>query len=180
MDVISSIQHKKEIFKLPFQKDQLEYWGPVDNDFADSFLTMGRTFIYQYFNHLDPTFLKTIFSSFVEMMQNLSDYNENHFENNEPKSYMLLEDGGKHFLITTINRIEAEDKATVQTIFQNAFSIPKDQLQTEYKKLLLTGGHLGLMKLRKVKNANLEYSLSENQEGETWLGIELKINYGNT
>ncbi len=46
--------------------------------------------------------------------------------------------------------------------------------------MLFTRGGLGLITLRKLKDANLEFSLSEKQEGQIWLEIELKMNYGNT
>tara|TARA_B110000503_G_scaffold143018_1_gene242135 strand:- start:1809 stop:1949 length:141 start_codon:yes stop_codon:yes gene_type:complete len=46
--------------------------------------------------------------------------------------------------------------------------------------MLFTVGGLGLIMLRKLKDATLEYSFSEKQEGEIWLGIGLKMNYGNT
>lgn len=175
-----NIQHKKEAFKLPYQKDQLEYWGPVNHVFANSFLTMGHTFLYQYFNNLNHKFLKTVFSSFVEMVQNVSEYNEESYENNYPQSFLRLRDGEGYIHICTINKIKAEDKVAVQAIFESTFSIPTDQLAAEYKRLLFEGKSLGLIMLRKLANAKAEYSFTENEEGEIWLSVDLKINYGNT
>lgn len=180
MTVSSSIQQKKKIFELPYFKDQLEYWGPVNHSFADSFLTMGRSFVYQYFSNLDHRRLKSVFSCFVEMVQNVSEYNEKSFTENYPQSYLCLKDGGDHIFIKTINKIKPEDKFSVQSIFEKAFAVPEEELQAEYKCLLFDGKSLGLIMLRKLINANLNYSFSQSGEGEIWLSVDLKIKYGNT
>lgn len=180
MNVLKDIQHKKDLFKLPYNQDQLEYWGPVNHVFADSFLTMGNTFIYQYFNNLNSRFLKLVFSSFVEMVQNVSEYNEENYRDNPQQSYIRLKDEGGKIVIATINKIRQEDFASVKAIFENAFAIAESELQNEYKRLLLKGGSLGLIMLRKLKDSYVEYSLAEDNEGEIWLSIELKMNYGNT
>ncbi len=180
MNVNSDIQHTKNILKVPYHKDQLEYWGPVNHIFADSFLTMGHTFIYQYFSNLNSTFLKSVFSSLVEMVQNVSKYNEENCQDNLPQSLIRLKDGGGHVVVNTVNRIKLEDKLYIQSIFEKIFSIPENELFDEYKRLLLKGESVGLIMLRKLNNTNIEYSFSENQEAEAWLSIELKMNYGNT
>lgn len=180
MNVNSDIQRKKEIFNLPYQKDQLEYWGPINSIFADSFLTMGHTFIYQYFNSLDSKRLKSVFSSLVALVQNISAYAENNYKEIQYPVFIRVKDGGQHVLITTANRINLKDKLSLQTIFENTFGIPEEELEAEYKKRLFAGGGLGLIMLRKLKDATLEYSFLEKQEGESWLEIELKLNYGNT
>lgn len=179
MNVSSNIQHKKEILNLPFSNDQLEYWGPVNHVFADSFLTMGHTFIYQYFKNLDAKFLKSVFSSFVEMVQNVSEYNEENFKESYPQSFIRLKDEGNCIVINTVNQIETADKLSVKTIFEKAFAVPEEELQVEYKKLLFERKSLGLIMLRKLKNATVQYNFSENNE-EVWLSVELKMNYGNT
>ena len=180
MTVSSSIQQKKKIFELPYDKDQLEYLGPVNHSFADSFVTMGHSFIYQYFKNLDHKLLKSVFSSFVEMVQNVSEYNEESFKENYPQSYLSLKDGGDHIYINTINKIKTEDKLSVQSIFEKAFSVPEEGLQAEYKRLLFEGKSLGLIMLRKLINASVDFTFSENDEGEIWLSVDLKIRYGNT
>lgn len=180
MDVENDIQHKKDLFSLPYVKDQLEYWGPVNRAFADSFLTMGYNFIYQHFGSLDSKFLKSVFSSFVEIVQNIAEYNEGSFNDNSPHSFICLKDSGGQIVIETCNSIKPEDKLAVQTVFEKVFNLPREELQGEYKKLLFKGGSLGLIMLRKLKNSEVEYSLSENDQGEYWLSIELKMNYGNT
>ncbi|MFT4755704.1 MAG: hypothetical protein ACI91R_000340 [Vicingaceae bacterium] len=176
----NDIRHKKELLRLPYIRDQLEYWGPVSHIFADSFLTMGYKFIYQYFGNLDSKFLKSVFSSFVEIVQNVAEYNEGSFKDNSPHSFIRLKDSGGQIVIETCNSIKPEDKLAVQTVFEKVFDMPREELQAEYKKLLFNGGSLGLIMLRKLKNSEVEYSLSENDEGEIWLSIELKMNYGNT
>ena len=96
MNVNSDIQRKKEIFNLPYQKDQLEYWGPINSIFADSFLTMGHTFIYQYFNSLDSKRLKSVFSSLVALVQNISAYAENNYKEIQYPVFIRVKDGGQH------------------------------------------------------------------------------------
>ncbi len=180
MIVTNDIQHKKELFDLPYHKDQLEYWGPITPALADSFLTMGNTFIYQYFSNLDSTYLKSVFSSLVVMVQNVSQYAENSSGGVENQVFFRVKDDGQHILITTVNRITAKYMLSVKSVFDRIFAIPEQELDAEHKKMLFTGGGLGLIKLRKLKGKTLEYSFLEKKEGQIWLEIELKLNYGNT
>ena len=53
-------------------------------------------------------------------------------------------------------------------------------MQAEYKRLLFEGKSLGLIMLRKLINASVDFTFSENDEGEIWLSVDLKIRYGNT
>ena len=172
MNVSNSIQHKKELFNLPYHKDQLEYWGPITPGLADSFLTMENTFIYQYFNNLDSTYLKSVFSSLVVMVQNVSQYAENSYGDVESQCFFRVKYGGQHILINTANRIILKDKLSVKTIFDSIFAIPEEELDAVYKKMLFTEGGLGLITLRKLNDSTLEYSFSEKKEGQNWLEIE--------
>lgn len=174
------IQEKKALFNLPYQKDQLEYWGPLNHSFADSFLTMGHKYLYQYFSNLDKKTLKNIFSSFVEMVQNVSEYNMGAFADNFPHSYIRLRDVDGSIYIHTANLILEKDLFSVKTIFEANAEIPEDKLVDEYKRLLFNSGSLGIIMLRKLKNSTFEYSLTKSPEGDNWLSLELKINYGNT
>ncbi|MDB4061754.1 hypothetical protein N9515_07445 [Vicingaceae bacterium] len=49
---------------------------------------MGNTFIYQYFNNLDSTYLKSVFSSPVVMVQNVSQYAENNYGDVESSVFL--------------------------------------------------------------------------------------------
>ena len=176
----NQIQSKKDLFDLPYRKDQLEYWGPLNHSFSDSFLTMGNAFIFEYFNHLNNRFIKIIFSSFVEMVQNIAEYNEESFTGSLPQSFVRLYDGEEMVTIETANLILEKDLVAVRTIFEKNAEIPAEQLEADYKKLLLSGGSLGLIMLRKLKNSTFEYSLLKTKEGDNWLSLELKIYHGNT
>jgi hypothetical protein len=176
----SEIQHKKDILELPYKKDQLEYWGPINTSFANSFLTMADLFIQQYFTMLNAKVLKSLFSSLVEMVQNISEYAETSKTDGQYQAFIRVKGEDNQVVINTANRINSQDRATVEAIFESTFAIPKENLQEEYKKQLLSGGSLGLIMLRKLNNAKTEYTLTENEEGDIWLGIELKMNYGNT
>ena len=68
----------------------------------------------------------------------------------------------------------------MKTVLESIFAIPEEGLDAAYKETLFAGGGLGLITLRKLKGTTLEYSLSEKSEGQLWLEIELKMNYGNT
>jgi hypothetical protein len=176
----SKILENKTLFDLPFKKDQIEYWGPLNHAFSDSFLTMCHTFLYQYFERLEGKLLKSIFSSFVEMVQNISEYNEKTFTNNFPHSYIKMRDVDGVIVINTANVILEKDFDSIKTIFEKNAQIPENELESEYKRLLLKSRSLGLLMLRKLKNSTFEYSFSEKSDGESWLSQELKINYGNT
>lgn len=180
MKTANKIQEKKELFDLPYHRDQLEYWGPFNHSFSDSFLTMGHSFLYQYFESLNNKVLKAIFSSFVEMVQNVSEYNEEAFTDNLPQSFIALRDEEDGIRIITSNLILEKDLAGVKTIFEQNSAIPEEDLEKEYKSKLMSNGSLGLIMLRKHKNSIFEFDFVKNPEGENWLNLELKINYGNT
>lgn len=177
---LSEIEKKKKLLRLPVKKDQLEYFGPVSREFADSFLTMGHTFLYQYFSHIKSNRLKAIFSSFVEMVQNVSEYNKVEFKDNYPQSFFRLKGDNGTIIIETANRIKEKDLFSVKTIFENVCKLSDEELQSEYKSKLLTNGSLGIIMLKKLPDSNFSYHLECDKNGTNWLGLELKINYGNT
>lgn len=177
---MDTIKNKKELFKLPYKRDQLEYWGPVSHSFADSFLTMGHSFLYQYYNNLNNKSLKAIFSCFVEMVQNVAEYNEEAFKDNYPQSYIKLRDKDGIIIIETANLILEKDLMSVKTIFEKVACLNQEQLTEEYKKLLMKGGSLGLIMLHRLKESIFEFNFSKDEKGENWLCLELKIHYGNT
>lgn len=113
------------------------------------------------------------------MVQNVSEYNESAFSGNFPQSYVRLKDDNGVIAISTANQIKSEDLLSVKTIFEDVFKIDESKLFDEYKAVLMRGGSLGLIMLRRLKNSTVEYTFSE-EKGEHWLSLELKINYGNT
>lgn len=176
----SEIEKRKELFKLPFKRDQLEYWGPVTHVFADSFLTMGYKFLNQYFDEIGRQRLKSIFSSFVEMVQNVAEYNEKEFKDNYPQSYVKFKTDNKQVIINTANVIKDENLVEVRTIFEKIFSLDEDGLKIEHDKMLMNGGSLGLIMLKRLKDSSFEYIINKDEYGINWLSLELIINYGNT
>ena len=62
-----------------------------------------------------------MFSSLVGMVQNMSAYAENSYEDVHHQVFIRVKDGGQHVLITTANRISLKDKLSLQTIFENKF-----------------------------------------------------------
>lgn len=180
MKSISEIVRAKQLLKLPTKRDQLEYWGPVNHPFADSFLTMGHSFIYNSFPSISSKRLKEIFSSFVEMVQNVSEYNEEEFKNNYPQSYIRLKGEEGMVIIDTINCIKDENLLSVSTIFEKVSSFNKEELREEFKRKLMSGDSLGLIMLRKLSNSTFEYHITKDEAEVNWLSIELRINYENT
>ena len=67
------IEKRKQLLNLPFNKDQIEYWGPISNEFSDAFLGMGRLFLQQFLEDSHVRLVKGVFSSFVEMVQNIEE-----------------------------------------------------------------------------------------------------------
>lgn len=180
MKTISEIVQAKKLLRLPANRDQLEYWGPVNHSFSDSFLTMGHSFIYKNFSFIKSKRLKEVFSSFVEMVQNISEYNEEDYQNEYPQSYIRLKGEEGQIIIDTINCIKDESLLSVKTIFENVSSLDKEELREEFKKKLMSSGSLGLIMLRKLSDSTFKYSITKDKSGINWLSIELRIDYENT
>jgi hypothetical protein len=174
------IEKKKQLLDLPFEKNQLEYWGPVNNQFADAFLTMANNFISSCLDVNDLSLRKGVFSSFVEMVQNVAEYNEERFVEDLPQSFIKLKINKNSVVINTANLIATEDLSKIEEIFGQLFLWEREELDKNHRDRLLAGGSLGLIMLRRLKNADFEYQLDKNKLGENWLSLELKINYGST
>ena len=112
MNAQASIDQKKKLFQLPLKEDELEYWGPLNHAFCNSFLTMGNNFFEKYLDTMGMKMVKSIFSAFVELVQNASEYNEEHFESNIPQTYVSVKVNEGLVYIRTANQIlEADVKA---------------------------------------------------------------------
>lgn len=71
-----NITQLKRSFELPIKKDEMEYFGPIDHQLSNAFLTMGHDFMQTYFNSLSRIMRKKIFTVFIELIQNIADYSE--------------------------------------------------------------------------------------------------------
>lgn len=179
MNTSKAIQEKKDLFDLPFHRDQLEYWGPLDHTFANSFLTMGDAFLKQFFGDNNAKALKPIFSSFVELVQNVSEYNEEEYDTADlPQSYINLRIENEFVVINTVNKIKDKDVDDLEKRLEDLFSSSEDELAEQRKDMLMGGGSLGFIMVKRLKNAEFEYNFKKGGNDENWLSLELKINYG--
>lgn len=172
-----SIDEKKKLFHLPFIEDELEYWGPLNHIFCNSFLTMANSFFEKFLEGKDIKFIKAVFSSFVELVQNISEYNEQNLAPNLPAAYVNVSFKDRFVLIKTANQILVEDVDSMNKRMQNLDASSPEDLKNQYKYALLNNQSLGLIMIKKMINAKLDWEI--NQRNNThWLLVELKIEYG--
>jgi hypothetical protein len=173
----ASIDEKKKLFHLPFVEDELEYWGPLNHVFCNSFLTMANSFFEKFLEGKDIKFVKAVFSSFVELVQNISEYNEQNLVPNIPPSYVNVSVKEDFVMIKTANQILLKDVDPMIKRMQDLDASTPEDLKEQYKYALLNNQSLGLIMIKKMSNAKLDWEI--NQQNDThWLLVELKIEYG--
>ncbi len=177
MGALASIDQKKKLFQLPLKEDELEYWGPLNHTFCNSFLTMGNNFFEKYLEEMDIKTVKTIFTAFVELVQNASEYNEAHFQANIPQTLVNVKVMNDHVFIRTANQILKEDVKELKDRLERLENLSSDELAADYKDALINNKSLGLIMIQRMKNADFEWAFQENED-QIWLTIELKIQYG--
>ena len=177
MSAAASIDQKKKLFQLPLLEDELEYWGPLNHTFCNSFLTMGNNFFEKFLGDMDMKSIKTIFSAFVELVQNASEYNEANFESNIPQTYVNVKVHEDNVYIRTANQILEKDVKALKDRLDRLESITMEELDADYKDALINNKSLGLIMIKRMKNASFEWEFQQNNE-QIWLSVELKIEYG--
>jgi len=177
MSPLASIDQKKKLFRLPFTEDELEYWGPLNHAFCNSFLTMANTFFEKFLDGKDIKTVKSVFSAFVELVQNVAEYNERGFSPNYPSSYVNVGVKDSFVMIKTANRLIDKDLDAMKDRMESLDNYSKEELQDRYKMALLNNQSLGLIMIKRMSNAHLEWGIHK-QEGQHWLLVELKIDYG--
>lgn len=174
------IEVELESSSLKRSSNNLFYWGPIGHQFSDCFLTMGNVFLQKYFEGESVKKIKGIFSSFVEMVQNLADYNEGTYSNGFPQSLVSIEVLEQEVVILTSNMLEKKDVADIESRFSNLLSLNGSELIEAHNHAILKGQSLGLFMLKKMEESKLSFEINENQIGEFWLNLKLKIKYGTT
>ena len=177
MATLASIDEKKKLFRLPFTEDELEYWGPLNHTFCNSFLTMANSFFERFLEGMDIKTVKAVFSAFVELVQNVSEYNEDRLSPNIPASYVNVGIKDGHVMIKTANQLLAEDVKELKLRLENLDAYSEEELKDQYKTALLNNKSLGLIMIKKMQNAHLNWEIHE-QDNQHWLLVELKIDYG--
>lgn len=177
MSAAASIDHKKKLFHLPLKEDELEYWGPLNHGFCNSFLTMGNNFFEKTLGDIDLKAIKSIFSAFVELVQNASEYNEENFEANIPQTYVNVKVTDDMVYIRTANQILQKDVEALRDRLERLERLTTEELDADYKDALINNKSLGLIMIKKMKNTSFEWAF-EQENDQIWLSVELKIEYG--
>lgn len=177
MGAVASIDHKKKLFHLPFKEDELEYWGPLNHAFCNSFLTMSNNFFEKFLQGKAIKTVKTVFSAFVELVQNISEYNEEKYDSNIPQSYVNVKVQDEHIFIKTANQFVDGDVKDMQDRLEKLDSLSIDELNKAYKDALLNNESLGLIMIKRMSNAEFNWEFQQNND-KHWLSVELKIDYG--
>lgn len=166
--------------ELPHTSNSLFYYGPVCHQFSNSFLTMSESFFKRVFEGVGVKKRKGIFSSFVEMVQNVADYNEKIIDEYPPESLVSIKVLSSEVVVVTSNLIKKNDVVDVQSKFAKILSLSKNELKEEHKLAILGGGSLGLLMIRKQEDSELFYEIEKDKNGDYWLNLQLKIKYEST
>jgi hypothetical protein len=160
--------------------NELKYCGPFSHQFSDSFISMGNIFLQGFFEGESIKKVKGIFSCFVELAQNMADYNELHFAERLPLNFISMEVFDNTVSITTRNIINGDDKQGIEDRLVNLFSQNSDELDDSHKDAIINGKSLGLIMIKRLEESTFNYSFQQNEENNYWLNLELKIEYGAT
>lgn len=177
---LQTLEEKKELFKLPYHKNQIEYWGPVESNLADAFLSMTSEFLKKFLLGVHGRHLKDIFSAFVELVQNVAEYNKAEFEEQTPPAYLSLVVEKSHVHLTTSNQIKEKDIPFIEGLINDLRNSSKEDLKVRHKEALLEGKSLGLILIMKMRNAQFDFKIEKATEDLHWLCIETTINYEST
>jgi hypothetical protein len=138
---------------------------------------MGKVFLHGFFDGESVKKKKRIFSSFVELVQNVADYNELNFADTLPNSSVSLIVLENCVFIKTSNLIKKKDKQSIETRFKRLFLLSLNELNNSYKDALLTGRSLGLIMIRRLEDSVFNYEIIQDGE-DYWLNLDLRIDYG--
>lgn len=174
MTVVSTISKRKKLFELPIRNEELEYWGPVDTQFSNSFLTMGNDFIERYVSSKSKI-SKQAFMALVELVQNIAEYNALAFPDDTPDTYINLKVDEGEIQIRTGNQLKEEDLATISDKFESVFEMDKQALIIANKEAMLKGESLGLIMIRRMNSAAFDWEI-QTVKNLHWLVFELRFN----
>jgi len=174
---LQTIAEKKAVFNLPYHKNQVEYWGIVNHDFSDSFLSMTNSFLKNFLIGVHSRHHKEIFSAFVELVQNVAEYSQAKYKQYPPPSYFSLVAGKNAVNLITSNQIKEKAISFVTTFIDELLKLSKEELKIRHKEALLEGKSLGLILIIRMKNAKFDYEIQKDHEGIHWLTIETTIHY---
>lgn len=170
----SSIEVMEEL-----NENEMSYHGPFGNAMSDNLLSMTNLFLQEYFEGESVKMVKGVFSTFVELTQNIADYYEKYFVKLPSCSIQLKVEQSQVF-IKTSNYIRVSDVENIRNLFSKTFSLEGEDLKNAHKQAILNGNSLGLLMIRKMQDAEFNWEIDQQDEEKPTLTIELKISYGAT
>jgi len=168
----------KNSLQLPLKNNELEYYGVVNYQLADSLLILTEKFLDKKFRNNERGLVKIIFSSFVEMVQNVADYTEKKLVADGLPSYLSLRIEANEVVLKTSNILISPDIDAIENRLSRLAIMGANDLMENYKKELFAGGSLGLIMLHKLKNSEFTWATENDPNNKNWLSLKLKINYG--
>lgn len=171
-----NITELKKSFKLPIKKDEMEYFGPIDHQLSNAFLSMGHDFMESYFSKFPRILRKKLFTVFIELIQNIADYNEKSSNQNRRAFVKLTVDRGE-IVIKTVNFVIKSDVESLRSKFEKVFALNKDQLNEAYKEALMNGKSLGLIMIRNIENESFGYQI-QTIDAANYLSFEFRMKDG--
>ncbi len=124
------------------QSNCLQYWGPVGHKFSNLFLITVNDFLQKYFENKSVKKIKQIFSSIVELVQNVADYNETNFLRGFPNSFIGVKVFESKVMIFTKNKILSDDVLSLKFLLSQITGLIGNDLESEYKDAILNGKSL--------------------------------------
>lgn len=83
-------------------------------------------------------------------------------------------------MIFTKNKILSDDVLSLKFLLKRITGLIGNDLESEYKDAILNGKSLGLLMIQRLEESKFDYKIEINQENESWLHLQLAINYGST
>lgn len=119
---------------------------------------------------------KKIFTAIIELIQNIPEYYEIAYKNLPcyPDVYFKVDFNHNSLEVKTANKLKAEDVQKLSALFDAIFSLSKADLDVERSKAIREGKSLGLIMIRRMEKAKLDYSIQQIGE-DHWLLFNLKI-----
>lgn len=145
MSDLEKVIRFKEMNNIPYSKDEIEYWGPVDDDFSDVFYKIGNTFISDHYALIEKERMAELRKVFALMLVNTVYFSKKSSERPFPYVYFNLNYKKNTIVNSVAIQIETNCFELVQNEIKKSFSISKEDLK-QLDETKSTDLHL-LMKL---------------------------------
>ncbi len=156
----------------------MSYWGPLEHSMSDNILVMLEVFLKNQTELNSDKKFKSLFSSCVELLQNISDYNQKAGDELDSSCFLEIRALNDKVLVQTRNNIIEKDVESIKEKFQILFSMDENLLEESHKHALLNGESLGLIMLRRVEDSDFEWNIDQDKNNKYWLSLKFSLNYG--